>query len=113
MALDMELAEYFKERSQIEETYAKSLEKASKRLYMMDPGVLGFVEKKSVALLVGVCWYLLCWYGSHFAPVWELLLKELNQIANYHSEMAHKVSQTIEKPLRASPSEEYHRLQQV
>lgn len=43
MALDMELAEYFKERSQIEEAYAKSLAKASKRLYTMDPGVLGFV----------------------------------------------------------------------
>lgn len=43
MALDMELAEYFKERSQIEEVYAKSLAKASKRLYTMDPGVLGFV----------------------------------------------------------------------
>lgn len=43
MALDMELAEYFKERSQIEETYAKSLAKASKRLYLMDPGVLGYV----------------------------------------------------------------------
>ncbi|KAK4518564.1 uncharacterized protein ATC70_008783 [Mucor velutinosus] len=90
MALDMELAEYFKERSQIEETYAKSLAKASKRLYIMDPGVLG-----------------------HFAPVWELLLKEFNQVANYHSEMAHRVSQTIEKPLRASPSEDYHRLQQL
>lgn len=49
----------------------------------------------------------------HFAPVWELLLKEFNQVANYHSEMAHQVSQTIEKPLRASPSEDYHRLQQV
>ncbi|KAF1805639.1 Muniscin C-terminal mu homology domain-containing protein [Mucor lusitanicus] len=90
MALDMELAEYFKERSQIEEAYAKSLAKASKRLYTMDPGVLG-----------------------HFAPVWELLLKEFNQVANYHSEMAHQVSQTIEKPLRASPSEDYHRLQQL
>ncbi|GAN05662.1 hypothetical protein MAM1_0098d05135 [Mucor ambiguus] len=90
MALDMELAEYFKERSQIEEAYAKSLAKASKRLYIMDPGVLG-----------------------HFAPVWELLLKEFNQVANYHSEMAHQISQTIEKPLRASPSEDYHRLQQL
>lgn len=27
--------------------------------------------------------------------------------------MAHKVSQNIEKPLRASPSEDYHRVQQV
>lgn len=27
--------------------------------------------------------------------------------------MAHKVSQDIEKPLRASPSEDYHRVQQV
>ncbi|KAL9547983.1 hypothetical protein MBANPS3_005899 [Mucor bainieri] len=90
MALDMELAEYFKERSQIEEAYAKSLAKASKRLYIMDPGVLG-----------------------HFAPVWELLLKEFNQVASYHSEMAHQVSQAVEKPLRASPSEDYHRLQQL
>ncbi|CEP08093.1 hypothetical protein [Parasitella parasitica] len=90
MALDMEIAEYFKERSQIEDVYAKSLAKASKRLYTMDPGVLG-----------------------HFAPIWELLLKELNQVATYHAEMAHKVSQNIEKPLRASPSEDYQRLQQL
>lgn len=55
MALDMELAEYFKERSHIEETYAKSLEKASKRLYMMDPGVLGFVKKKRRL----TCWCIL------------------------------------------------------
>lgn len=27
--------------------------------------------------------------------------------------MAHQVSQNIEKPLRASPSEDYHRVQQV
>ena len=110
MALDMELAEYFKERSQIEEVYAKSLAKASKRLYMMEPSVLGFVSNischyKSVLLTV------FCF--RHFAPVWELLLKEFNQVANYHSEMAHKVSQNIEKPLRASPSEDYHQLQQV
>ncbi|KAI8644542.1 Muniscin C-terminal mu homology domain-containing protein [Parasitella parasitica] len=90
MALDMEIAEYFKERSQIEDVYSKSLAKASKRLYTMDPGVLG-----------------------HFAPIWELLLKEFNQVATYHEQMAHRVSQNIEKPLRASPSEDYHRLQQL
>ncbi|KAI9471857.1 MAG: Muniscin C-terminal mu homology domain-containing protein [Benjaminiella poitrasii] len=89
MALDIELAEYFKERAQIEELYAKNLSKASKRLYTMDPGVLGY-----------------------FAPVWESLLKEFNQIANYHSDMAYQITQNIERPLRTSPSEDYHKLQQ-
>jgi hypothetical protein len=41
MTLDMELADYLKERAQIEENYSKSLVKASKRLYTMDSTVLG------------------------------------------------------------------------
>lgn len=52
-------------------------------------------------------------FDSHFAPIWELLLKEFNQIATYHSEMAHKITQEIEKPLRASPSNDYEKLHQV
>ncbi|KAI7896030.1 Muniscin C-terminal mu homology domain-containing protein [Mucor mucedo] len=90
MTLDTELAEYFKERAEIEDNYAKSLAKASKRLYTTDPSVLG-----------------------HFAPVWDLLLKEYNQIANCHSEMAYKITQQIERPLRSPPSDDYDKLQQM
>ncbi|KAI8082339.1 hypothetical protein BDF21DRAFT_417631 [Thamnidium elegans] len=90
VTLDKELAEYFKERAEIEEDYAKSLAKASKRLYTMDPGVLG-----------------------HFAPIWELLLKEFNQVANYHSELAYRVSQEIEIPLRSPASQDYQALEQM
>ncbi|GAA5797629.1 hypothetical protein HPULCUR_003020 [Helicostylum pulchrum] len=85
VTLDKELAE-----AEIEENYAKSLAKASKRLYIMDSSVLG-----------------------HFAPIWELLLKEFNQVANYHSELAYRVSQEIEIPLRSPASQDYQTLEQM
>ncbi|KAI8981724.1 Muniscin C-terminal mu homology domain-containing protein [Mycotypha africana] len=89
--LTNELADYFKERAQIEETYAKSLSDASKKLYTKDLGILG-----------------------HFAPVWECLLKEFNQIATYHSDMAFQIMEQVEKPLRkGATSEEHQRLQQL
>lgn len=77
-------------RAQIEEEYAKNLSKASKRLYTIDPMILG-----------------------HFAPTWEALLKEFNQVAKYHSDMAYKITHEVEKPLRSSPSNDYQKLQQV
>ncbi|KAI7901012.1 uncharacterized protein BX663DRAFT_562718 [Cokeromyces recurvatus] len=89
MAFDIELAEYFKERAQIEEIYAKNLKKASTRLYTTNPEILGY-----------------------FTPVWESLIKELNQIETYHSEMAYRITQEIERPLRTPPSDDYHKLQQ-
>ncbi|KAI8331802.1 Muniscin C-terminal mu homology domain-containing protein [Choanephora cucurbitarum] len=74
----------------IEENYAKSLSKASKKLYTTDPVVLG-----------------------HFGPVWELLLNELSQIASYHLEFAQQITHEIEKPMRTPCSEEIHQIQQM
>ncbi|KAI8356187.1 hypothetical protein BD560DRAFT_492133 [Blakeslea trispora] len=90
IALDHEFAEYIKERALVEENYAKSLSKVSKKLYTTDPVVLG-----------------------HFGPIWELLINELSQAANYHSEFAQQMTQEIEKPMRTACSEDIHRIQQM
>ncbi|ORZ13517.1 hypothetical protein BCR42DRAFT_418475 [Absidia repens] len=75
--LDEELAQYFKERALIEDQYAKSLVKASKRLYVMDSATLGGM-----------------------APVWELLLNELTEISTAHGILAYKITEEIEKALK-------------
>jgi hypothetical protein len=42
------------------------------------------------------------------------LIKEFTQVANLHSQMASRITEEIEKPLRQSPSpSDYQRLQQV
>ncbi|KAI8885151.1 hypothetical protein K501DRAFT_332163 [Backusella circina FSU 941] len=50
----------------------------------------------------------------HFAPVWESLINEFTQVANIHSQMASRITEEIEKPLRQSPSpNDYQQLQQL
>ncbi|KAI8086280.1 uncharacterized protein BX664DRAFT_335411 [Halteromyces radiatus] len=75
--LDDELAQYFKERALIEDQYAKSLVKASKRIYVMDNSALGGL-----------------------APIWELLLDELTEISTAHGILSYKIMEEIEKPLK-------------
>ncbi|SAM02269.1 hypothetical protein [Absidia glauca] len=79
--LDDELAQYFKERALIEDQYAKSLVKASKRLYVMDSAALG-----------------------GFAPIWKSLLNELTEISNVHGVLAYRITDEIEKVLRMPAS---------
>ncbi|KAG2186247.1 hypothetical protein INT43_002685 [Umbelopsis isabellina] len=78
--LDTELAEYFKERAQIEDQYAKSLVKATKKLFMSDPTILG-----------------------HLAPVWTKLQGELTEVSNIHGAMSHSILNEIEAELRTAP----------
>ncbi|KAJ2962098.1 hypothetical protein NQZ79_g2797 [Umbelopsis isabellina] len=78
--LETELAEYFKERAQIEDQYAKSLVKATKKLFMSDPTILG-----------------------HLAPLWTKLQGELTEISNIHGAMSHSIMNEIEAELRNAP----------
>ncbi|KAI9492899.1 hypothetical protein BDB00DRAFT_826077 [Zychaea mexicana] len=82
--IDEEFAHYFKERAFIEDQYAKSLVKASKRLFVMDKGSLGT-----------------------FAPVWDLLFNEFTEISTAHAMLSFKIAEEIEKPLRSPPSSEH------
>ncbi|KAI9289304.1 Muniscin C-terminal mu homology domain-containing protein [Umbelopsis sp. AD052] len=87
--LDTELADYFKERASIEDQYAKSLVKSSKKLFMSDPTVLG-----------------------KLAPVWSKLLEELTETSNIHAALAHSIMTEIEVEMR-NQSQRYHAPQQM
>ncbi|CDH57954.1 hypothetical protein RO3G_10108 [Lichtheimia corymbifera JMRC:FSU:9682] len=80
--LDEELAQYFRERAQIEDQYAKSLVKASKKLFITDKTILG-----------------------NFAPVWDLLYNEFTETSTAHAVLSYKIADEIEKPLRNPPVE--------
>ncbi|CDS09529.1 hypothetical protein LRAMOSA10889 [Lichtheimia ramosa] len=80
--LDEELAQYFRERAQIEDQYAKSLIKASKKLFITDKTILG-----------------------NFAPVWDLLYNEFTETSTAHAVLSYKIADEIEKPLRNPPVE--------
>ncbi|KAI9311077.1 hypothetical protein BX666DRAFT_2032346 [Dichotomocladium elegans] len=80
--LDEELVTYFRERAQIEQQYARSLDKAAKKLYVTDKTLLG-----------------------NFAPVWDLLFNELTEISTAHAMLSYKIADEIEKPLKNPPSE--------
>ncbi|CAO3595918.1 unnamed protein product [Absidia cylindrospora] len=88
--LDEELAQYFKERALIEDQYAKSLVKASKRLYVMDNATLGGM-----------------------APVWELLLNELTEISTAHGILAYKITEEIEKALKIPASSDVDKIKSL
>ncbi|OZJ02806.1 hypothetical protein BZG36_04275 [Bifiguratus adelaidae] len=75
--LTHDLAEYYRERALIEDQYAKSLVKLSKKVFVADPSSLG-----------------------HFASVWQALLNELNEIATAHGMFGQRVQQEVEQPLR-------------
>ncbi|KAI8376230.1 Muniscin C-terminal mu homology domain-containing protein [Radiomyces spectabilis] len=76
--LNDELAEYFKERALVEEQYAKSLAKLSKRVFVPDKEAFGGL-----------------------APAWDMLRNELSETSTIHADMAVKMTETIERPLRS------------
>ncbi|KAI8981401.1 Muniscin C-terminal mu homology domain-containing protein [Pilobolus umbonatus] len=73
-----ELAEYFRERAQIEDVYAKSMSRLSKKQYILDKDTLG-----------------------QFSPTWDTIHNELSSLAAIHSEYAHQITENVEHPLRA------------
>ncbi|KAI8331158.1 hypothetical protein BC941DRAFT_439152 [Chlamydoabsidia padenii] len=90
LVLDEELAQYFKERAHIEDQYAKSLVKASKRLYVMDSTTLGGL-----------------------APIWELLVNELTEISNVHGVLAYRIMDEIEKVLKTPASTDVEKIKSL
>ncbi|TPX47889.1 hypothetical protein SeLEV6574_g02396 [Synchytrium endobioticum] len=76
-AIEEEVAEYFRERAQIEERYADELRRLSKKQPTTDKEHFGT-----------------------FAPVWEQVLLATAEVATLHSSLAHFLSDKIDKPLR-------------
>ncbi|KAK4516802.1 uncharacterized protein ATC70_011781 [Mucor velutinosus] len=79
LKLNDEFAEYFKDRAQIEDMYAKSIMKLQKKNYIVDKSALGT-----------------------FLPLWEMLQIELAQLASIHGEYSTVLTEQIEQPLRAA-----------
>ncbi|KAL9539636.1 hypothetical protein MBANPS3_010152 [Mucor bainieri] len=79
LKLNDEFAEYFKDRAQIEDMYAKSIMKLQKKNYIANKAALGT-----------------------FLPLWEMLQIELAQLASIHGEYAAVLTEQIEQPLRAA-----------
>ncbi|GAN00718.1 hypothetical protein MAM1_0002c00140 [Mucor ambiguus] len=79
LKLNDEFAEYFKDRAQIEDMYAKSIMKLQKKNYIANKSALGT-----------------------FLPLWEMLQIELAQLASIHGEYAAVLTEQIEQPLRAA-----------
>ncbi|KAI8148371.1 hypothetical protein BJV82DRAFT_591863 [Fennellomyces sp. T-0311] len=88
--IDEEFAQYFKERALIEDQYAKSLVKASKKLFVMDKGTLG-----------------------NFAPIWDLLFNEFTEVSTAHAMLSFKIAEEIEKPLRQVASSEHGKIKSM
>ncbi|ORY98160.1 Muniscin C-terminal mu homology domain-domain-containing protein [Syncephalastrum racemosum] len=79
LKLNEEIAEYFRERAHAEDLYAKSLAKISKKYFVSDKSALG-----------------------QFLPIWEMLHKELNEVYTIHAVMSLKITEDVERPLRAA-----------
>ncbi|EPB81479.1 hypothetical protein HMPREF1544_11798 [Mucor circinelloides 1006PhL] len=79
LKLNDEFAEYFKDRAQIEDMYAKSIMKLQKKNYIANKPALGT-----------------------FLPLWEMLQIELAQLASIHGEYSTVLTEQIEQPLRAA-----------
>ncbi|KAI8384249.1 uncharacterized protein BYT42DRAFT_611967 [Radiomyces spectabilis] len=88
--LDEELSQYFRERALIEDQYAKSLVKASKRLFVTDKSSLG-----------------------NFTPIWECLFNEFTEISTAHAILAHQIAEEIEKPLKTSASPAHEKIKEL
>jgi len=80
--LNNEIAEYFKERAHLEDQYAKSLSKLSKKPFLNDKTSLGT-----------------------FMPIWEMLFQEAEEVAKLHQTMATRIIEEVEKPLRAKATD--------
>lgn len=90
--LNEELAEYFRDRAQIEDTYAKSIAKLSKRHYISNKSALGT-----------------------FLPLWEMLQNELSRSAAIHGEYSASIVENIEHPLRTciTTNKDYNEIQRM
>ncbi|KAI9262664.1 hypothetical protein BY458DRAFT_515031 [Sporodiniella umbellata] len=72
-----ELADYFRDRAQIEDVYVKSLSKITKKYQLSNKHIFGT-----------------------FLPMWETLYQEINSLCNIHLEFSKKIAGEIEQPLR-------------
>ncbi|KAI8383993.1 hypothetical protein BD560DRAFT_384530 [Blakeslea trispora] len=81
LKLNDELADYFRERAQIEDTYAKNIAKLTRKNYISNKSTLGT-----------------------FLPLWEALQAELDELSTIHTEYASAIVETVENPLRATIS---------
>ncbi|KAI8083546.1 Muniscin C-terminal mu homology domain-containing protein [Thamnidium elegans] len=90
--LNDELAEYFRDRALIEDTYAKSIAKLTKKNYISNKTALGT-----------------------FLPLWELLQVELSRAVSIHTEFSTDITENIEHPLRSciQSSKEYQDIQKM
>ncbi|KAI8982201.1 hypothetical protein BDF20DRAFT_834847 [Mycotypha africana] len=79
LKLNDELAEYFKDRAQIEDTYAKSILKLTKKSYISNKQALGT-----------------------FLPLWEMLERELSHRASISNDYALNILKKVEQLLRLS-----------
>ncbi|ORE02906.1 hypothetical protein BCV72DRAFT_338381 [Rhizopus microsporus var. microsporus] len=75
--LNEELADYFRDRAQIEDLYVKSLQKLTRKHYISNKAALGT-----------------------FVPMWEILYQEISTLCNIHSDYSNKILENIEQPLR-------------
>ncbi|KAI9487268.1 MAG: Muniscin C-terminal mu homology domain-containing protein [Benjaminiella poitrasii] len=79
LKVNEEFAEYFKDRAQVEDAYAKNIAKLSKKSYITNKLALGT-----------------------FLPLWEALQSELTQLASIHNEYSTTIIEQIEQPLKTS-----------
>ncbi|CEP19138.1 hypothetical protein [Parasitella parasitica] len=79
LKLNDDFADYFKDRAQIEDTYAKSIIKLQKKIYIANKSALGT-----------------------FLPLWEMLQMELTQLASIHGELSAALIEQVEQPLRVA-----------
>lgn len=77
--VDEELADFFKERAQIEEAYSKQLLKLSKKPFLTDKGMF-----------------------SKLDSVWESLQIEVGNIAATHGQLSQSIYRIVERPVRES-----------
>ncbi|KAG2186239.1 hypothetical protein INT43_002677 [Umbelopsis isabellina] len=73
-----ELAEYFRERAAIEDQYARSLVKLSRKTFISDKTALGTMQ-----------------------PLWHKLFDEITDIANIHGNMAQNITDDVERHIRS------------
>ncbi|KAG0782332.1 hypothetical protein G6F22_009153 [Rhizopus arrhizus] len=77
LKLNDELADYFRDRAQVEDLYVKNLLKLSKKHYLTNKAAMGT-----------------------FLPLWETLHEELTALSNIHANYSKKILEDIEQPFR-------------
>ncbi|KAJ1915215.1 hypothetical protein IWQ60_008513 [Tieghemiomyces parasiticus] len=75
--LNTDLADYFRERTILEENHVKQLQKLHRKAFISDPSSLGQLQ-----------------------PLWVALFDEIQYSISLHSELALQIGQQVERPLR-------------